>query len=379
MSADAFMSEYWERCKLLIGRADPDYFKEVVDIAELDRLVSSVRIPATNLNLARGDTPLPLSSYTSGSSYVEKSRVISLHQEGATVILRSVEQWSPALNRLRIAAEEFFGFESQVNVYLTPASEKSTPPHWDTHDLFVLQIAGKKCWRLFGGERTLPLGDERFRVGSDFVSADREDIWLHPGDTLYLPRGVIHEPVADTYSAHVSVGVHTVRYYDLLTVALRLLAEREGSTLRRGLSPWCRDSKGFEIPEIAAQLASQELLEQAAQVIRRQFDEQRAIDLEGRIREVAEGPILKGSVPYVRRAGVGLSIDESEKGLVLVGRGQSVVVPISFRKAVEFLARCEAGSFSADELPGSLTSDERVALCAALCEIGVLKTVSVTG
>src|SRR5262245_62100799 len=118
--AGTFFSEYWGRSPLVIRRETPGYFCGTVDLSDLDRLVTSVRIPANNLNLAQGDTALPFSSYSIDNSFVDKSRVLTLHQQGATIILRSVEQWSPALNRVRIMAEEFFGVEAQVNVYLTP-------------------------------------------------------------------------------------------------------------------------------------------------------------------------------------------------------------------------------------------------------------------
>jgi ribosomal protein L16 Arg81 hydroxylase len=236
---EAFFAEHWDQTPVLIARDDRDHFRDVVDLEELDRLVTSARIPVTNLNLARGDSPLPFASYSQGS-LVDQARVLALHREGATIILRAVEQWSPALNRLRIAAEELFQLEAQINVYLTPASEKSTPPHWDTHDLVVLQIEGSKRWRLYEGRRTFPLSDEPFRIGEEAVSEDYREVVLHAGDTLYLPRGVIHEPVAEGYSAHVSIGVHTLRVYDLLEVALRMLAAREGSPLRRTLGDWAR-------------------------------------------------------------------------------------------------------------------------------------------
>src|SRR6185503_10903815 len=115
LSADHFFAEYWGRKRLAIHRGAPDHFRDVVDLRELDRLVTCVRIPVANFNLAQGDMPLPFPSYSTGGTFVDKARALTLHQQGATVILRSVEQWSPAINRLRIAAEEFFRCEAQVN------------------------------------------------------------------------------------------------------------------------------------------------------------------------------------------------------------------------------------------------------------------------
>lgn len=287
-SEELFRSNYFEKNVLTIQRNESLHFNSFVDPSHIDELVTSVRIPPTNLNLAQGDTPLPLESYCIGGAYVEKARVLALHQEGATIILRSVEQWSLGLNRLKIIAEKFFDCECQINVYITPPNQKSTPPHWDTHDLIIMQIAGSKVWRLFEGERTLPLSDERFRIGNDYVSNEHKDVVLNSGDTLYLPRGVIHEPVAQTYSIHVSIGIHTVRWHDVLRVALRLVAEREGSLLRRSIPGF--DEKIADSPtlEILAQLIEPEIQSQAIGILRKRFEDVRAVDLQGDMLNIAD-------------------------------------------------------------------------------------------
>ncbi len=372
----AFFDTHWERTRLVVKRGDPGYFRDVLGLAELDRLVTSVRIPVTNLNLAQGDHPLPFSAYTTDGSYVDKAAVVALHQQGATVILRSLDQWSPGLTRLRVSAEELFGCESQVNVYLTPPAEKSTPPHWDTHDLFVLQIEGSKRWRLFNGARSLPLGDERFRVGTDVVHDEVEEVVLDAGDTLYLPRGVIHEPVAESYSVHVSLGIHTVRQFDLVSVALRLLAGREGHRLRHSVGHWS-DASASLTADVLSDLLSPELLEEARAILQQQMFDRRAIDLEGRVHEIARGTHLDPSASYVRRGGVDLTVTEQAEALHLSAGPQRISVPAALKGAVADIAgRPAARPFSARELTGTHTSEQGLALCAALHEIGAIRTVS---
>lgn len=295
-SAEIFRTKYLDRQRLVIQRRDPDFFKDIISLDELDTLVTSVRIPASNVNLAQGDTPLPKETYCIGNDYVDKDKLLARHRQGATIILRAADQWSASLNRLRLMAEEFFGFESQINVYLTPAGQKSTPPHWDTHDLVVLQIAGSKVWRLYDGKRSFPLEDERFGIGIDHVSDCHEDIELTAGDTLYLPRGIIHEPVAQGYSVHISIGIHVIRWHQVLEVVLRLIAGMEGSWLRQA----CLDTSEIAAPkqllDELSRLGDPALIRAAQLVIQRQFCNARAHERSGLLLEAS-------SQPHVTRQG----------------------------------------------------------------------------
>jgi ribosomal protein L16 Arg81 hydroxylase len=365
VSVAHFMAEHWGRKVLHVRRAEPDHFAGLLSLAELDRIVTSIRIPASNFNLARGDDPLPFASYCVGNDFVDKRRALALHQQGATIILRALEQWSPGLNRLRVEAETLFGCESQINVYLTPPAEKSTPPHWDTHDLMVLQIAGSKRWRLFRGERTKPLSDERFRVGADYVSPDREEIVLNAGDTLYLPRGVIHEPVSESYSVHVSLGLNAYRGYDLAAAALRLLARREGSGLRELLS-----GEGLAADSIDG-LSDAGLLEAAGRELQQRFEAERAVDLEGRLLEIQHGATLDPQTCYSWRPGLKIALQPAGQQLRVGVNDEQISVPAHLGEAVRCALAAE--SFSPSSLPASAPLEDRLAMCVALWEISALR------
>jgi ribosomal protein L16 Arg81 hydroxylase len=294
-SAEHFLSEHADRQRLLIRRQEPHYFDSVLTLQDLDVLVTSVRAPASNINLAQGDTPLPQETYCVGTGYVDKDRLLARHREGATIILRAAEQWSAPLNQLRMEAEDFFGVECQINVYLTPAGQKSTPPHWDTHDLVVLQLAGSKVWRLYDGKRGLPLEDERFVIGTDHVSLDHEDVELHAGDTLYLPRGVIHEPVATSYSVHASIGVHVTRWYQVMSVALRLLAARNQSMLRQACPSRGPAAAPVSLADELKGLADPLLIEAAAALIRQQIEDRRARERRGKLSAIVAQTAAAGA------------------------------------------------------------------------------------
>ncbi|MCY3846784.1 MAG: hypothetical protein OXH69_24960, partial [Acidobacteria bacterium] len=79
------------------------------------------------------------------------------------------------------------------------ASWRSAPcfaNHWDDHDVCILQVRGRKVWRLWGEVRRQPLS----RDVEPNEAAPAHPVWtgtLDEGDVLYIPRGWWH-------SAHVA-------------------------------------------------------------------------------------------------------------------------------------------------------------------------------
>lgn len=203
-------------------------------VDEITEILAAVDIPSSNLDLADGSQPLAKGAYAPGG-VIDRGKVLTLHDEGATIILRAAHRWSARLRRICAAIEWDFGFPTQANIYLTPPGRKSTPPHWDTHDLFIAQIAGAKTWRIYSSEHPLPLDSQRFSAEEFGVGPLEREIRLLAREVLYVPRGAIHEPVADSYSIHVSFGVLVSRWSDLLLTLVSEVAEQD-PRLRRALS-----------------------------------------------------------------------------------------------------------------------------------------------
>ena len=54
----------------------------------------------------------------------------------------------PKLAALCRAMEKAFSSHFQANVYLSPPNAQGFGTHFDSHDVFVLQVAGSKIWTL---------------------------------------------------------------------------------------------------------------------------------------------------------------------------------------------------------------------------------------
>lgn len=144
--------------------------------------------------------------------------------DGCSVRLLHPQRFSDPLWSLMYKLECFWGSCVGCNAYLTPkgSQRRGFAPHFDDVDVFVLQVSGKKKWRLYRSpEDSLVLPRYSSR---DFTRGELgKPFWkgtLHAGDVLYLPRGMIHDAVSveDTNSLHVTISMNQRNnYFEFLT------------------------------------------------------------------------------------------------------------------------------------------------------------------
>ena len=224
-SLDTFLSTYWEKDLLSVQRGDEGYYEGLLTNHDLEDIVSSwdSRYPA--IMLAKDGVFYPPQAYCEDvkmgqatfSGVPNLKKLSAEYGRGATIALTSLDRsWKP-LSDLCMRLEEQLDHGVKTNIYITAGQTAGFPPHYDTHDILVLQIAGKKLWRIY--EPTIKLPDvsqacdpKRFSPGPQLT-----EIELQPGDLLYLPRGYGHAAVTPrSHSAHVTVGIHVYTWAGVL-------------------------------------------------------------------------------------------------------------------------------------------------------------------
>src|SRR6516162_11266638 len=145
----------------------------------------------------------------------------ALYQEyrsGSSIVLLFLHERWPPLKLLCQSLSSELSSRIQANMYLTPPQAQALKTHYDTHDVLVLQIHGKKRWRLFDRAVQLPLSHQRYTDDEDMsLGSPMIEVTLSPGDLMYLPRGYPHDAAsADGASLHLTIGMLPITWASVL-------------------------------------------------------------------------------------------------------------------------------------------------------------------
>lgn len=223
LTVDEFLTNFWGRTfKHVPGT--PDKFSHLLPWQRLNEALEQHRLDFPRLRLTRNGERLQPGSYIS-HSYPGQKRVAvprlryqKLTQElnsGATLVLDAVDEVYEPLRAVAEALELFFHERIQINAYSSWRTSRGFDLHWDDHDVFILQVTGRKQWMIHGMTRPYPLtGDPKEPKPTE------PPLWDHileAGDLLYIPRGFWHVayPLNEP-TLHLTVGVHNRAGLDLL-------------------------------------------------------------------------------------------------------------------------------------------------------------------
>ena len=156
LDADAFARDHWARTPVVTRAADlPGGLLELFDESSVDELVSRRGLRAPFLRVAQNGRTLGDREFTQGggvgasiADQVSDDKLLGLFASGATIVLQGLHRtWGPLIDFTQQLAEEL-GHPVQANAYVTPSQSTGFSDHYDVHDVFVLQMAGEKHWRV---------------------------------------------------------------------------------------------------------------------------------------------------------------------------------------------------------------------------------------
>ena len=313
---------------------------------------------------------LPLREYTTDIAWrpdpftatADPDRVAAAFEAGATIVLQALHHnWLPLARFCRWLEDEL-GQPVQANSYYTPRRSQGFAVHHDTHDVFVLQIAGEKHWRVYDPLLELPLKQQRYSKELGEHGPPVLELTLRAGDTLYLPRGWLHDAdTSQTDSLHITVGVNVHTWVDAVRAAL---AECEDDVEFRRTVGGEPSLDADLLDRVAEHLGPEEVARRA----RARFVDSRRPVLDGQLEEIRALDSLTGDTRLERRDTVIADLD----GTTLSFEGKHVTFPDHARAEVEAVFGAD-GPFSAAELPGDLDAESRLVLVRRLIREGFLR------
>ena len=223
-------------------------------------------------------------------------------------------------------------------------------------------MAGEKHWRVYDPLWELPLKHQRYSKSLGSRGAPVLELTLRAGDTLYLPRGWLHDALtSETDSLHLTIGVNVHTWVDAFRAALDEC--EDDVEFRRSVSPGAEMDADL-LERLAARLAPDGVARRA----RARFVGGRRPILDGQIEEVRALGSITVETRLERRPTVIADLEET----TLSFEGKHVSFPDHAHDEVEAVFAAER-PFTAAELPGGLDDESRLVLVRRLIREGFLR------
>ena len=371
-----FERDYYEQRLAHIRREASPYYAELLSVADLDNVLGTHAASYPDIKLVRGDGDVDAGGYTNDAGRIQPLEVARLFDDGATVIFNQLHKRVPALAHLCVALGRRFSSRVQTNVYLTPPDAQGFAPHWDTHDVFVVQVSGTKRWSIYDTKVRLPLRGQRFERGTPPGDVT-DEFELGPGSAVYLPRGLMHSARStDEPSLHVTLGLTAFTWAEFLVESVTAAALEE-EPLRRNLPrEFARD--GFPAAErerlFGEKMAFVLSRFDPEAVWRRFTDEVLATDVPlftDLLSERLRGDRLTPRSRVTRRMGLLTEVVKEGETCLLRFCGRELRLPAGVWPALRFATTAE--EFAAEDLPDCLDEQGKLTLVARLVREGVLQ------
>ncbi|MGH3968476.1 MAG: cupin domain-containing protein [Mycobacterium sp.] len=229
LPVQTFLDEIWGTAHYHVKRGCAGYFDRLLSApSAADELLEHVAPDSSAVRLVRGGEDKDPESYRLADGSLDLVRARDGFAEGYTIVLNGVERYVRAIASLTHSIEVELNFPTRVNAYVTPPGSTGFVPHFDPHDVLILQIQGSKTWH-FSSDAVVPPHEMHRREGAVAAGLPLPtDVRLQVGDVLYLPRGHVHAAeTASEASIHLTVGIHAPTVLTLITHMLHALSLRD--------------------------------------------------------------------------------------------------------------------------------------------------------
>ncbi len=221
LSPSQFMRRHWQKKPLLVRQAlvfgkppvPPIARKELFELAARDEVQSRLIVQTGN---AWAMTQGPFAKKT-------KKNLPSLATPNWTLLVQGVDLHHAAAHAL-LQNFRFVPDARLDDLMVSFATDGGgVGPHFDSYDVFLLQVHGQRRWRISRQKDLSLQADVPLKILSNFEP--EEEFLLEPGDMLYLPPRYAHEGVAVGECMTYSIGFRAPARGELARELLLRLAD----------------------------------------------------------------------------------------------------------------------------------------------------------
>lgn len=375
-----FFAEFWGKKPLHLARKQPSFYAGLLQLEGLERYLALdeffVRHSITTPRQGYGLPDPPPASLSD-----VQARLVA----GSSLRLRRMECFlhpsEPVMQLMRSMQLTLEHPKDSLSCYITPPGAEGLGAHHDETEIFTLQIAGRKRWRLYHRAE----GAEARVHDPSTLAAPSADFVLEPGDLLYLPRNVVHEVTSDEPAFSLTMVLRPFDWNALLELlAQKVAATRAfltplpaGTVLSGDVAPLERAfAERIELLRGAlAELSPQALLSACAEKLVGGLTP----EPQPRIAQLFAPSELGHDTLLERMPGAACHLSRRGERVVLrLAGGHSLEASHRAAPALEHALGARA-PFSVQQMHESLSSTAKLALAERLVGAGLLRIVSSSG
>lgn len=232
ISAVEFKRDFQERQPLVI--------KDAVNTAKIswsaiNDIVSRCDPQSENFRVTSPMGNIPKERYVQTYFHVgdvrrklNKPALYELMRGGATLVANHIYD-EPEFNDYAKDVAQFTGRQTVTSAYVAFGKTDSYREHWDSRDVFALQLKGRKRWVVYEPSFNAPLYMHQSKFIEEKYPCPSEpclDFVLEEGDVFYIPRGWWHNvtPLAEP-TVHLAIGTFPAFAIDYAKWVFRQLPE----------------------------------------------------------------------------------------------------------------------------------------------------------
>lgn len=375
---EEFFGEYYEQKFLLNQRNQADYYQEVLNEQDIDDFFSQQNLNPAAVSLMRNGLAIPPEKWIHTNeklpgvvkTTIRSSQIFEQFYQGVTLILNAAEKTISRLAEACRAIEQETSIRVQANIYITPPNSQGFKMHYDTHDIFSMQIKGAKTWKIYDSGEQLPTSLKPFTREPVLVS----EFELKPGDLFYIPRGVVHEAFAtDVSTIHVNFSCKPQYGFNLIE-DLAKVAEQGDVFFRRTVPnsfSSASERKNYielfskKLAELMVDTKAEKLLDMQC----RTFAAKQTLNYQGRFTDALSLENLRPDSLVSRRRGVVYDVSYVGSDVTIRFGDRQLIIPKFVDKGFFLLD----DPFHISDIKGLLTQQGKIAIAREFIEAGFLQ------